>query len=675
MNNNSGNLFSEFMQASAPDKLSRFAKSYPPSSFVLSRDKNGNSISMYGDDVWDFTPYRLSTHGNSKLYFTSLLLGEDPDAEKDIVFELKNLMFCLIYHAKSGFTGTLSVAVIISYFDILRQAARFCLSFSKNKIVGTLSLRQLFSTPAYLSAFVKTKQGQSFHRRLPAILQHFSYIGERRIGFKPVSKHEISFLSHIKHQHPVIPTRIYLKILDNLESDLDDAYKNIKKIEEFLPKFSDYYYGLAHVTQERKAVGGKDYHRPDMKEANDAHGLHDFLGKKYKVTSRPQLACAIQKIQWIAKMTIHLYTGMRNEEVNRLLFDCINEEPALGDKDKINNKTRMVSIISTTTKFEGYKREASWFAPEEVLKAVAVLQAICRGLSNLYSLDFKSGPLILSPAGIFLPKQQKERVTSFNKARYKPDWINSLTISANDFMELSESEENRDFKADKDFNIGQPWPLTTHQFRRSLAFYASNSGFVSMPTIKRQFKHLTIQMAQYYANNFENIRTIFGRYNPHTGVIEIPKDHIIFEYQMAIPSDVANQILADTLYNKAILFGKTGSHIERRKKDLDANKIDIREVRAETEKRVSRGELSYQRTLVGGCTKVEACDNFMLGDFAACLTCKESIVIPEKLEDTIGELKLELSGYSEGSGEHQLISQEVDKLEKFTKHIHKRTPN
>jgi len=65
----------------------------------------------------------------------------------------------------------------------------------------------------------------------------------------------------------------------------------------------------------------------------------------------------------------------------------------------------------------------------------------------------------------------------------------------------------------------------------------------------------------------------------------------------------------------------------------------------------------------------------MLGDFAACLTCKESIVIPEKLEDTIGELKLELSGYSEGSGEHQLISQEVDKLEKFTKHIHKRTPN
>ncbi|MEW3673854.1 integrase, partial [Pseudomonas aeruginosa] len=92
--------------------------------------------------------------------------------------------------------------------------------------------------------------------------------------------------------------------------------------------------------------------------------------------------------------------------------------------------------------------------------------------------------------------------------------------------------------------------LTSHQFRRSLAFYGSCSGFLSLPTLRAQFKHMTIQMARYYANGFDNLRTIFGYYDEKKIDFVLPYNHFAFEFQMAMPMSVANQLIADLLFKE-----------------------------------------------------------------------------------------------------------------------------
>ncbi|CAI8922600.1 hypothetical protein EMIT0P258_50012 [Pseudomonas sp. IT-P258] len=97
----------------------------------------------------------------------------------------------------------------------------------------------------------------------------------------------------------------------------------------------------------------------------------------------------------------------------------------------------------------------------------------------------------------------------------KPESLaTSILIDSQDLIELAATSPELDFAAKESFAVGQPWNLTSHQFRRSLAFYGSSSGFISLPSLKKQYKHMTLQMARYYANNFENLKTIFGYYDP-----------------------------------------------------------------------------------------------------------------------------------------------------------------
>ena len=99
---------------------------------------------------------------------------------------------------------------------------------------------------------------------------------------------------------------------------------------------------------------------------------------------RNNLSGAILRIQWILKTVIHLYTGMRDQEVMRLPYHCINDEEVsaatVDDEGVKRDKSMIVQVISTTTKFTGYRKAAAWLATDEVLRAVEVAQSICRGL-------------------------------------------------------------------------------------------------------------------------------------------------------------------------------------------------------------------------------------------------------------------------------------------------------
>lgn len=664
-----GSLFSsgQFPPASEPDKTPQLYGK-PTPDFALCRDKKGNATAVYGKSVWDFNPYRLSAKKLSRIFFDRVF-DESGQEQQALIDEAKHLLYCLIYFAGGGRIGGLSAGTLLQYWAVLRLVMQFCYEQKKKPMVGVLSLQQLFTVPVYLAAFIgQISFGKKF---LAGILHGLARVGEERLGYASLNPANFDLKPPESKQHPVIPTRIYLNVI-NLTGDLlDQLYAGFGRFESFIACFDDEHYGIVHRNQRHRGLGCKAHRRPDMAQAIKDHGLTSVFAGEFECSHKRNLQRILIQMQHVVKTVIHLYTGMRDQEVMRMSYHCLSDQvvrhAVVDDQGIERDKPQSVNVLSTTTKFTGYKKEVSWFAPVEVVRAVEVAQAICRGLAKLYKIELDAScPLFLNPSIVGYTRNMAEvGVTIFTARATQETALYSLSIQPEDLQELAQSDPSRDFYNEPAFAVGQPWPLKSHQFRRSLAFYGSSSGFLSLPTVRVQFKQMTIEMARYYSNHYENLRTVFGYYDDKKKDFVMPSNHFAFEYQMAMPMSVANQLIADLLFREEPLFGGTGSHMEKQKQRVKAGEIQIEDVRADTEQRVKSGAISYRPTLLGGCTKVGRCDAFMLGDYTVCTSCDGAIIERKKLIAAIEDARCELSNYPEDSGEYQIVKAELDRLVAF----------
>jgi len=634
----------------------------PSPDFVLCRDIDGNPTAVYGQDKWDFNPYRLSASKARNFRFDLLLKGEFKEERRALVDDAKYILFCIQYFAQAGHTGTVAVSTLYGYYNVISNAVKYCISLNSNPFTGIISLKELFSNKVYLAHFLTVKDGKSFKKRTRAICEHLVYIGEQKVGFRAVSDLQIEVED--SKQTPVIPTRIYLLLIANLTDDVEMLEGKLDRLPEFLSEFSDRAYGRAKRSQGAAGVSRFD-RRPNMREALLAYELEDLFKDEIYVVDTSSLSAALRTIQCRMRWVLHLYTGMRDQEVMRLPYDCLEDEVITeefkGEDGNTIVEGRTVKLVSTTTKFAGYRQSVSWYASPEAEKAINVLQKICEGLAAIHGVRPEECDLFLNPAVVQRPNTKID-VTNMTATVREPAWFQGLRITAKDLNELQASDPERDFTVEDGFQVGAVWPLRSHQFRRSLAFYAASSGFVKLPTLKRQFKHLTLAMTRYYSRNFENFVSIFGFYNEKTKEFELPSEHVIWECQSGVTVAVADMLINDLLGSSEKLYGGTGSYVERQRAKLRDGEIQIEEVREVTLKRVDKGEMHYKNTLLGGCTKTTNCDSSMLGEVTSCLTCAEGDIKESMIDVQIQELEEALPRFNESDGEHQVMSSELDKL-------------
>lgn len=672
----SSKLFGEFEHKShfPPDDFIYQEKGIytPDDDFVLCRKKDGTPTATYGQHKWDLNPYSLSASKITVMHFSGGLDKASSKEKEKLISEMKYLMFCLMYFINSGHKGLLTPATLLNYFNMIRKAAQFCVQMKEMPLVGMLSLKEVFSNRTYLSAVCKNNDSVTFNKKMPAFLNHLASLNVEKVGFTAILPSDLKFGNKDSEQHPIIPLRIYLAYMNEFEVKINDIYENSENLTDFLLEFEDPLFGCSKNTQKRYGVG-KKHLRPTIQEAIETYKLINLFCNTYQIKSKSCLTLALTKIYFLVKNVIHLYTGMRSEEVLRLPYDCLMDHELTGDMlddaGNVVDKAIIINMLSTTTKFEGYKKSASWLAPEEVIKAVTVVKRISKAINIIKGIEPSQRILFEAPSVITHKKESSSAVPSLGSMT---DSFNSYYIDKNDFDQVVVSDPDRNFRENPIFQIGNPWHLTSHQFRRSLAFYGSNSGFVSMPTIKRQFKHTSLAMARYYSRNFEQIKTIFGFYDEAKDEFILPDGHMAYEFQMAMPTSMADQIISDVLGEDNQLFGKTGGYIERQKEKLDKGAINIVEIRENTIKRVDKGELSYRSTLLGGCTKIGSCDTAMLGEFTECLTCEGSIIKMDLVDKQIAGVESELSYYEVDSCEYGIVNQDLQKLKDYKKNKAKR---
>ncbi len=630
---------------------------------IISQDGD-KVVSRFRDDEWDFSPYSPSLNKEPTFNFIRSLAvkGYVGIPERKVIDEIKHFLLVLLYVNRGGRFGSMSVSTLRKYFYALAAMGRFCLSVQSEDRLHDITVKNLFSQPHFFYLFARLNPFVLASRNMIDTFNSFRSVSQKYLGFKVAQVNFDGKAARQHNQHPVIPAGIYLNLVNGLSSDIDYIDIFSDRLKALIAQFEDKYVGRTHSMQKALKVPKTEY-RMTALEVIQRHGLEELLVERYNVTSLATLITALYKIQFICLHTIALYTGMRLTEALNMPFDCIQREvlsPGCVDTDGIFAvEPDVINLISFTTKFTGIKETASWLANSDVEKAIKILKSINLGFCQSEKKDFR-GTLFVSPSHL----KGKSRVrTVFRPNTHQPEWYKTLIIKQED-LDILRATNPEDKLERSSFILGKPWPLAAHQFRRSLAFYAANSGFVSLPTLTVQFKHLASSMTKYYCRNYEVVSSIFGYFNPRSNSFELPLEHTLFDFKEARLTAVVDTLVSEVLHSDEVLYGKSGNYIQRLRSDIESDDapVDILEVRQKTEEAVNRGEIHYRQTLLGGCTNANQCDCRMLGEFTSCLSNACAVIKPVNVSEQITELTKYINLLKPNTGEYQIVDEELREL-------------
>lgn len=617
----------------SPDAFVRLLASQPPESFVVSRYDDGTIASVYSDYRWDWSPYCPS--GRQRLLsFDTWCQGEPNAAQRVIIDDMRWLMFALIW-LRDG--RPLAYATLSQYLILLHKLALFVYRDGGK-------LCSLFNNVDRLTRYLDT-MGDYYTTLLVYWLSVLRKLGEQVVGFAVISKKQqknidkryADYRSRMQ-QTPPIPMRIFSGILRLLNRKLD-AFEEVsaRYLSLTLACATDPLWGRTRNQQSLltcqnpsliDTLGGKRW-RPTFSELLDTHGLRDYFTSNGLPLSVKGLSKGLTYVQFCVALQIHAYSGMRRDEVQNLPFYCDETFDSGGLTHNL--------IAGYTTKLNhGYKRKTRWVTSSEGLRAIRIAQRVATTIYESKGVRSMKGrsehehfPLFVSVSylgfnGYKMNTAREQHLPGYIAAAWKKDFLTSIvpTIENEDIKELEQIDPHRCWRIEKAYRLGEPWKLTTHQFRRSLALYASRSGLVSLPTLRRQLQHITEEMSLYYARG-----SVFAN-----NLID-SKDHFGHVYRNGQPESEALAYIKELLLSDEPLFGVFGTRIEQNKRNNTS--IVTMKDRENTRHKAERGELAHKETLLGGCAEPGPCNKKAMCTIVGCLSCASASIKLSKLNHVI----------------------------------------
>lgn len=207
------------------------------------------------------------------------------------------------------------------------------------------------------------------------------------------------------------------------------------------------------------------------------------------------LSAEAYQLRTACYIVINLFSGIRDSEMRSLAENCISR-----GKSK-DGSTDILWLYGTI--YKTGKRPKRWIVPPVVEKAVNVLVLLtfplrtrlrqeCDELETRIPLS--AGRLRASQMKRFDSVSKQKNCLFLGETRFKSKEINSLSIGI-----INKSLKR--FCAD--FNIvdddGKPYPLHTHQFRRTYARFVARSELGDLLTLRDHFGHWSLDMTVYYA--------------------------------------------------------------------------------------------------------------------------------------------------------------------------------
>lgn len=613
-----------------------FSDLKPADDMVVTINKDGSPRSIFRDNTWD---YSATSSTVRLLNFRAKIESITPVdgvklASKNSLNIANEFLKTLTLHWISALGGC-SMSKLNGDVTAISFLVRYC---SDREIAP----ENIFSTPDAIDFLTSrastTKQVGLFLGKIQRIADTATVLSNNR--FWQEIRPSVEFLSRLKRtrkkfpettdsvQTLLIPSDIYQSVLKKTIEDLDCFLRHEKAI-----KLVFSLRGLARdkgVTLDRSLVPtktrGQDarilyYWKKLLRENMDVSTALKELYKAgiSKSESWVGLVENLKLWQLRCAILISAFTGMRKSELLAI--------PLNGLKT-INTENSLIPVVwSTTTKLEanGAPRFTKWVTCSAVEAAFKVAKIITEGAlewsghRRIIDIQEQEVPLFLSiehgKSGI--PHRQfRFTTTTFCLKRINEDlYSKELTVTDKDVAEISWFLYGDGVP--EAIKVGKVWPLTFHQFRRSMTVYAAASGMVSYPVLKAQLKHISMVMTVYYSDSNSRAINILG-------------DDAEIKSLRAEWLDAKARTEADSIYtlleSSQPLEGIAGRRLKAQK---DRNELPhFFESRASTKQAVKKGKFRYRPTLVGGCISVAACNKGAGVLASACISCENAVFLP-----------------------------------------------
>lgn len=470
---------------------------------VVSSNKNGQPAAIFGECEWDIRHYFNKTRVHKHIFHFSEFSNS-----LSLLIELKLIVYGWLFYKSSARPTPAKPSTLIARYEKLKCTYRYLLL---NKFS---SMTQLIDNPSEWTKFEsyliqQNYSQQTLHNIFNAINHVFSLQDWLLKDFTVKKIHPClsgNRLSQFSSQQTLtIPERLADEIYGSAIAMVEEAYEYRKKIA-----------GIENALQinhmKGKTVLDKKIKSGELKWLTDSDGMilnqHRYAQEILKATPRTQNDIVEQYLQG-TKLNHRKKCVFFNQYYNLLLTACYiccaafsgmrDSELSELTKDSyyIDNFDGKVFHMIQSRTFKLGEKKTTWVTAPVAGKAIQLASSLTEPWRN--ELNQTSEILVNT---IWLSKSHR-----LNQPKF-PSWYQRLKIFCKHFQVLINSEDyheclssnpNSILKIQKVIKPGQLWPLSSHQFRRSLAFYTIKHRLGTTIALKEQYKHLYLQMTEWYA--------------------------------------------------------------------------------------------------------------------------------------------------------------------------------
>ena len=649
---------------------------------VTARNLAGEVVSRFRDDCWDCRAYGQKSTFNFATWWDESKRGPMDELARTLTDEVKLIHWLLQNNTTANGGRSRGRATMLLVISSLKGIAKIAYGLGITLDEAEHSVKFEVALKTSIAASAVGFMSHDTLTILLADLAHFQNVPNIECAVPRLVPEDVLhgiqlLLQRLKKsklaekkQTPLIPSRLFAMFITGALEQLNALEPHLSKLDAFIKAvYADPNLFCGNYTDRYKNISRAKRLYPDREfpldksmwvskvETLKRYGLCELFAAHDIDTVRGVVGL-ITHHQVLCVMLIHAFSGMRQSEVRVMPYEPVIHQAAKGFGD-------LPILVSHLKKFEqaNYSRALTWATSQEGVYAVQIAQQLARldWFRNRPANEAfpDNAPLWISPRSDRQNPQGHYALPIAHNFWSTDEWTNAvqslgLVIEQDDIDELVTFDAFRNWDDDPRFSVGSLWPLTSHQFRRSVAVYASRSGMVSLPTLKTQYKHLSATMTAYYGENSSYAQSflIDEKGNPieRASILSAFRDEKQFNASLLLHERV--------LQASEPLKGPKGTEIQLAK---DRGKLPkMLSSRAETEKAIKQGRLSYKETPVGGCMLKGICPHFGIDVVLPCTSnCKDAVLTTDKLKTYVENLRFEQEMMSSKSKPYKAIEAEI----------------
>ncbi|MBS4718039.1 hypothetical protein J4G66_19010 [Aeromonas dhakensis] len=468
---------------------------------IVCKSRDGNITAYFGQNVWDCLPFSRQKIQNS-------LNFEEFNSTRELQREMKLIVFGWLFNKSPKKRKALIFSSVVGRFSAIKSAYRF---LAKNNLHSLAALSKLDVWMEFINILKANGYSQgSLLKIFVALNSATGYASWHKLGLglDPIkSKEESKRLNSTESQQTlVIPERLCDAIYGKAIELVKGAHPHRQLIADIEKALQDNYISGECALNEKIKTGTIFSFMRNNGRAR-THKFAQAIAENSPQKPSHIIAPLADKIpnipltngndfeRYLGQLTTASYiicggfSGMRDSELDMLTPDSYYKDTFDG---------RDYHMLQSHTFKLGEKR-ATWVTTASSKLAIELMATLTEHWRRAVSypdekyantLWVKQQHRSKAPTLIFSwPHRLKVFCKNFD-----------FTVNESDYKECLEYNPRSLTRVKATVIVGQPWPLSPHQFRRTLAFYCIQNRLGTLVALKQQFKHIYLSMTEWYTN-------------------------------------------------------------------------------------------------------------------------------------------------------------------------------